>query len=186
VRTRRLVVLAALVGMLAGGCAEPLTQLVLVVDTDIPLASPNPAIPVAPDQLREISLSLYGPCRDPTSCPPQFVDSAQQYNLPGSEAPPFSIGLLLENDDPGRFVFEGVARLGPEGSTAAVPVRIVTEFSPGETRVVTLHFFQACVDQTCPSGRSCGRGGSCVPNERAPGDLPVWTDELEDFATDAQ
>jgi hypothetical protein len=172
---------AGLVSLLAGGCAEPLTQLVLVVDTDIPLASPNPAIPVEPDQLRELTLSLYGPCEG-MDCPEQFVDSAQQYNLPGGEAPPYTVGLLLESDLLGPFRIEGAARVGPESSQVEVPLRVVTSFTRGETRVVQLHFLSECVGRTCPAGQSCSAGGTCEPDARAPEELPVWTGSLDDFA----
>lgn len=177
---RWLVVLGALTSF---ACAQPLTQLVVVVDSDIPPASPNPAIPVAPDQLRELSLSLYGPCDERGECPPQFEDSTQQYNLPGGMAPPFTIGLRLDEDRAlGPYVVHGVARLGPEGALETqVSVRAVTAFVPGETRVVPIVFYQGCNVRACPEGQSCGRAGACMPDERDAASLPVWTGALEDF-----
>lgn len=165
------------------GCAQPLTQLILVVDTDIELAQPNPAIPVEDDQLREISLSLFGPCdAEGQNCAPVFQDSAQQYNTPGSAGLPFSIGLLLDNQDYGPYRLAVRARLGGEPAAGEVALDAVAEFVPGESRVVLLHVVEDCIDVTCPTGETCGPSGTCRSERLSQDELPVWTGELGDFA----
>ncbi|MCB9594809.1 MAG: hypothetical protein H6719_18960 [Sandaracinaceae bacterium] len=181
--TRRApLLLAALIASV--GCAEPLTQAILVVDTDVPLASPNPDITVEPNQLREISISLYGPCPDDGSdCPAIFEDSVQQYNLPGSVELPFSIGLLLEPDgDEGPYIVDVVATLGPRTDESTISVEAEFEFIHGETHAVPLYLVGACVNHDCADGASCGTAGTCEDTVRTGDGFPLWTDNLDDFS----
>ncbi len=133
---------SVLVGALAacGSETEPRTQLMLVVDTDVP--GPN-----------AIRFDIHGPDqRD------ERVESAFE----GPEDLPRTLALVHTEGALGPFEVSASVSL-PDGPTLSRTH--VVSFVPGQTLLVPLHLASACGDALQCEGRTCDERGACADRE---------------------
>ena len=142
---------ALLVGSLAG-CAPAPTQLVVVVDTDIPI----------PGQLDEVIVQGTGP---------SGVMERESATLGDRTALPLTVGVSPSGDALGPIEVVALGRLG--GALVVTRTHRV-ELVRGETRMLAMHLSRACVETSCPAERTCSEQG-CVPVAVGPDDLLGWT-----------
>ena len=129
----------------SAACSSPVTQLVVVVRSDLP-----------PSDLAEVSVGVI-PGEPFTSAPAtQHFDIATgQYEVP------FSFGVLPRNGDATGRVEITVSAIGADGSTTVSRV-VRTGFSAGRTLEVPVFLGASCRDRTpCPLGATCD-AGECV------------------------
>lgn len=136
---------------LACSCSdETLTQLVVVVDSDLP--------PGAFDALR---LDVIAPSGGRSSA---TLDVGSARPLPATLSLVHSGGAL------GPIEITATAL---RGGDEVVSRTVRTGFVAGETRQVTLHLLGRCVEERCGEGLSCGESGCASPDKPAE-TLPRW------------
>lgn len=175
--------------LVAAACAGP-TELVVFVDTDIPLAPRTPSVTVGDDELRFLSISLEcitddgDPACDIMGRGPLLERGfGQDYTqIAAGVAPPFYLGVLRDGDVNRRMRISIEGSVGPDIRERFVLAAAETSFVEGTSKVVVLVLRQACVDAVCPLGQTCSVGGACVNEERAAAELPEWTGECTDFS----
>jgi hypothetical protein len=141
---RRAIAIAALVAACSPGAP---TQLVVVVESDLPV----------PSRLASVRAAV--------------GESAQVFPLPGPEALPFSFGIEPRGGDASRPV-----HLVLEGRDAAGVVFVTrtvrTGFRPGRTTLLRAGLEELCADAPgCAEGTTCIEG-ACVDDSIAPAALP--------------
>lgn len=168
--------------LLGAGCevTDP-TELIVLVDTDLPLASQS-GEPVLAGELRSIRFDIAcvaaegdPPCRLRGGEASSFSGLEQSYEAAGlGTRPPFY--LVLRRDEPGvtrTFEVTATASVGPPGPDAqTVVVTASAATIEGEARVVVLALRESCIDVMCGEGTTCALGGGCAPIAQTP--LP-WT-----------
>ncbi len=144
-------------------CGSEVTELVLVVGSDMAVPSP----------LRQIDLRVIGP--DGSTA----VDTTVAFDLPGAPFMPLSLSLVLEGPEPAPV---RVTVVGTTADGSTVERTVVTGFVEGESRALPIRLYERCLDVVCGEGQSCGDSGTCE-DERVNGAfLPQWTGEPADFA----
>ena len=119
-------------------CASPLTELVVVVDTDLRM----------PSELDALEIVITPPAGDPRT---------QERALTGDEMLPFTL-TVVPSGELGPFEVRAVGRL----DGAVVVTRSArTTLVRGESRTLILHLARACVGVTCASGETCVESGAC-------------------------
>lgn len=188
---RRALRLALAVALLvAPGCAaaDP-TEMVILVDTDLPIGPQVSGEPVLAGQIRQISFRVEciadpgdPPCRLRMRDETVFEGLTQSYVAPSlGTRPPFY--FVLERDQPGltrTIRVEATARLGPdaldeETVIAAGSVR-TTE---AEARVMVLALREECINVPCTGDMACTLGGACAPITQS---APIWPGNCADVA----
>lgn len=136
----------------ASGCGGKVTELILVVDSDIP----------APSMIDAFNITVTGP-----SGRVDFM-TTRAY----SGAPPLTLGLVPKGSvlQPVTLLVEGV-----HAGTVIATRTIVTGFDPGVERVVHVRIAQACLSQMCATGTTCDETGACVPTMVNSASLPLFT-----------
>lgn len=178
-RARRFALAAVL---LAPGCAaiDP-TEMVVLVDTDLPIGPQMSGVPVGAGEIREITFRVEciadpgdPPCRLRMRDEAVFVGLTQSYVAPSlGTQPPFY--FVLERDEPGltrTIRVDATARLGPEAVdeetiVASASARTVE----GEARVMIVALREECINVPCSGETACTLGGACAPITQSP---PVW------------
>jgi hypothetical protein len=165
--------LCALGALLAlAGCevTDP-TELVVLVDTDLPIASQS-GEPALAGELRSVRfdvecLAAEGdpPCRLRGGEASTFTGLEQSYEAAGLGArPPFY--FVLRRDVAGvqrTFRITATAAVGPLDDAQTISSTVSAETVEGEARVVVLALREDCVDVMCADGTSCALGGGCGP-----------------------
>jgi len=155
-----------LAGVLLLGCGGDLTELVLVLDSDMPV----------PAELERVDLVILGP--NPEQ--PEVVNQTLAFTLPGAPTPPLSLGLVLDGDEVGPVIVEAT---GTTASGQRVVRTVTTNFVNGDSRALPLRLNARCLDVTCDRGSTCGDDGVCQ-TDAVPGEsLPSWTGDPADFAS---
>lgn len=134
-------------------CRQPLTEIVLTVDTDLAVAG----------ELDHVKIDIQGSSADGGSL---FVDVA------ATDAPTFPLSLGLESG--GTLGPVDVSVEAWRGGSAAVGLHVRTAFVRGESRTMPLFLTMSCMGQLCQSDETCSLG-SCVPVDRPGTSLPAWT-----------
>jgi hypothetical protein len=133
------------------GCGGDVTQIVVVVDSDL----------VAPDEIARIEVHVEGPT----------MDADAVGSLGGCDDLPVTVALVPGSDAAGPIRIEAVG-IGP--TAGGVSQAFVTEFVPGESRMLRIELSRSCLTTDCPSGLTCANG-SCR-SERFEGvSLPQWS-----------
>jgi hypothetical protein len=169
--------------MLVPACvASDPTEMVVLVDTDLPLGPQSAGEAVLPGEIRTIRFHVDciaeagdPPCRlrgrDETS----FDGFEQGYTQPGlGTRPPFY--FVIQRDAPGltrTLRVEALARVGPEGADEETVVAVASARTvEGEVRVMTLALREECLNVACGADMSCSLGGGCAPIAQS---APAWT-----------
>ncbi|MDH5491923.1 MAG: hypothetical protein OEY14_08210 [Myxococcales bacterium] len=139
--------------LLPAGCTstEPLTEVLLVADTDLQI----------PSELDTIRFEVQGP--DGTT-------RTASASLGGGAARPATLGLVHRGGPlgPMRATVEGL-------QGGSVRVRREARFSliAGETKMLRLDLLRSCLGQSCGAGETCELG-ACRPVDVEPAELEPW------------
>lgn len=139
------------------GCSKsktPVTELILVADTDI------------------TNLELV-----------RFEVSEGQRNeseedTPRADGQPLTLGVVHSTGSLGPI---RVSALGLRGGRTVVEHSAVVSFVPGKTLVVELHLLASCEATRCLSTQTCNEG-ACVPNELDADQLSTWNGTAPEIA----
>jgi hypothetical protein len=156
----------AIAALACAGCSASLTELVVIVDTDI-------TTPSAPDTIRIDVVEPSGRTDTTTAA----------IGGSGAVTLPVSVGVVWRGGGLSPIVITATASAN---GMDVVSRRVVTGFVSGETRVVRLDLVQRCVGTTCGADESCGPSG-CVSANLAPETLPRFdgtTPALSDGSVD--
>jgi len=154
--------LSALV--LLAACSNELTELVVVVDSDLPV----------PAGLDEVVVTVEG------ASPARFD---AQTRLVGAGAPrlPVTLGVRPREPGSGPVTLRAVGRLG---DVERVVAEVRTRFVEGERRIVRIRLDARCVEVRCDDGATCSEG-MCVDATVDPSTLPRFDGTLDLGAVDA-
>ena len=142
----------AIIGLacLAAACSGDLTELLVVVDSDLAVPSELDAVQVTVSGVVE-SMSASGA-------------------ITNAEPLPRTVGVVHRGGGLGPVE---VTVIGSRGGTEVIRARAVTWFVRGRTLVLPIFLSQECTGVTCPAGRTCS-GGACVSASVDPATLAVW------------
>lgn len=126
-------------------------------------------------------------CQEPTQVLVEITTDIAQENMPivqvevvendgtmiedfpidrqSSAAPPWSFGIVRENNDTAGIRIQAFGRNG--SATVTTATRTVSQFRAGESFQVSLFLAQNCIDLGCGPNESCGPCG-CHPQDRDP------------------
>jgi hypothetical protein len=177
---------AGAIPLTAMGCvATDPTEMVVLVDTDLPIGSQDGS-PVLPGAIRTIRFEVA--CIAETGDPPcrlrgrdettfsGFQQSYAEANL--GTRPPFY--FVLRRDAPGlrrTIRVTATATLGPEGGDDETVVATASAATvEGDVRVMVVGLRRECVNVTCPADMTCTLGGGCAPPSTP---AVAWTGSCE-------
>ena len=136
------------------GCGQdvvPLTQLILVADTDIPSVDTV-----------QFEISSQDHSQNRTASAARTPNGAPSYvSLVHDEGSLGPITVSARGLHAGVFMVERTERV---------------YFVQDETRVVPLHLLASCVGVVCPESQTCAAGG-CMSKDVAGSELPTWRGE---------
>ncbi|MFT5354485.1 MAG: hypothetical protein ACI9KE_001690 [Polyangiales bacterium] len=139
-------------------CGEPLTQIVLRVDSDIPTTD-----------VGRILVNVRGPSGV------LAVDYSTDFGGPGSpDGFPITLGLLLADDAVGEMVSVEVVANEVAGSER-VEVSAETNFVIGSSRELVLRLDSVCLEIPCGTGETCSEG-VCITNQIDGESLPEFAE----------
>ena len=145
----------------AASCEHPITQLILVIDTDLRV----------PDDIDLVHIGVLGPTEIPAD---------QTVALAGDAAIglPLSLGLVSDSDrlGPVKITVDGQLTTGADPITV-VTRNVRTTFVQDETRVVLVRLLASCVGHMCPDEQTCN-DGTCRPQFLAPSELEPWAGHI--------
>lgn len=155
------------------GCAavDP-TEMIVLVDTNLPIASQSGA-PALAGQIRSISFQVDciadpgdPPCRLRDRDTSTFTGLEQSYEQSGlGTQPPFT--FVLRRDVAGlrrTFRVTATALVGPAGAgEQTIEVTASAATIEGEAHVLVLALRDECLDATCATDTTCTLGGGCAP-----------------------
>ncbi|MCZ7681726.1 MAG: hypothetical protein M5U28_24205 [Sandaracinaceae bacterium] len=143
-RATRVVILAAMAALL-GSCGGELTEILVVVDSDL-------AVPSALDGLRvEVSGAE--------------AMTAEGSLRAGASGLPRTVGVVHRGGSLGPLTIRAVGSLG---GVDVVSARAVTSFLRGRTLVLPLFLSRACASVSCGNDETCS-GSACVSAAVDPG-----------------
>jgi hypothetical protein len=147
------------------GCAEPPTQLLVSVDSDL---TPG-------KQLASLEVAVYDVTGEHQVKQETYRLTAAKQPAPGEYRLPLSFGVVPRQENELRLVVNGY---DPEG-THVVERKLITEFQRGKKRRVELFLSSLCFgnlcsgDQTCyPAARGETPAGECGPAAEGSGSVP--------------
>jgi hypothetical protein len=153
--------LAMLLGIAASGlvaCAEPLTEIVVVVDSDLPV----------PAGLDAVRVTVEGPSGIP-------VETSATLTGAGTARLPVTLGVRPRETGSGTV---RVRAVGARAGTERVAALARTNFVEGERLLLRMVLEAACVDVRCAADETCS-GGACVDARRDPATLPRFDGSLD-------
>lgn len=145
---------AALLAVGISGCQQPLTELVVVVDTDYE----------APDALEAVDLVITGPSGSVETVHVELATITL----------PVSLGVVHRG---GPLGVVGIEALGRSGDVTRVRSAMLTSFVAGERREVRLGLWRRCEGELCTPNTTCSEG-SCGSAEVPGTDLPPFQGEV--------
>lgn len=153
-RGRALLISVILLGALTA--CQPLTQIVLVVYTDLPI----------PTGLDHIDLTITGPATESNPW-----DGGQ--NLLTANSQPLTLGLR-----PGTGTSAiSVRALGSLGGNPVVEQRVDTNFVSGQSRLLEILLLGDCAEVPCAGGTTCV-DSACTDPSVSGASLPPWNGSL--------
>ena len=150
--------LCTLALLILASCGDPLTQIVLQVNSDIPASEVGPVL-----------ITVRGPSGE------IGVEYTADFSRPGGPMGfPITLGLVLADDAVGEMVsVEVVAEEVDEFDRVEVSAR--TNFVPGSSLELALALDTACIEIPCDTGETC-RGGVCMTNLVEGESLPQFSE----------
>ena len=145
-RALALVVLAAL-----AGCGDDVTEIVVVVDSDL----------LVPDEVRSLNVRIEDPQGDA-----QAVNGS----LTGAGGFPRTVGIVYEG---GRLGPVTVTASALDGSTVRVERTARTFFQQDRVVMLRIDLLRTCTDVDCVDGETCREGG-CGSIDVNGESLPDW------------
>lgn len=164
----RSLALAALLGVLAGGCscsnARPNTQVMVSIDAD-------PGVRAA---ARELLVNVYGTAGDDPAVPRTLVFE-RPFVVAGDGDWPFLVALAPFDRDPSRrYRVEAIAFDASDAEVATV--RAISGYVQGQTLLLELRLLDRCIGVTCEDpGQTCIGPDMCDDATVDPSTLPPWT-----------
>ena len=141
----------AFAALVISGCAPPATQLIVSVDTDLPI----------PGELDEITVSVRVG---------STAVETESTRLTTRSGLPLTLSVIPEGESLGPIV---VIATGLHDGAVVLERSAEVTLVRGETRVLPLFLLAGCVGVSCPrAGETCGENG-CAP--RLIPDPPPWT-----------
>lgn len=181
--------LGAALSLAGSGCvATDPTEMVVLVDTDLPIASQDGSA-VLPGEIRSIRFQV--DCLAEMDDPPCRLRGRDETTFSGLEQsyveanlgtrPPFY--FVLRRDAPGlrrTFRVTATALVGPEGLDQEQIVATSSAATvEGEARVMVVGLRQECLNVMCADGTTCTLGGGCAPPSTP---ANAWTGSCETVA----
>lgn len=139
--------------LLLGGCATELTEIVVVVESDL----------MVPAQLDEIIVTAEGPARTP---------KISRASLVGADAASFPVTVGLR-PAAGGAIGVTINVVGRRGGSDQVEAQVRTNFIEGRRLLVRILLLASCVGVVCDEDQTC-RAGSCVDARIDPMTLPPF------------
>lgn len=132
------------------GCASPVPQILVVVDTDLEV----------PRQLEGVRFRVIGPRGDERDAFASFAagDPRPAVLSLAHRGGPLGPLTIVATAEPSSLALQRVARVS---------------FVPGEARMLRLSLLAQCASATCGADETCGEGG-CRPIDVAPSELEPW------------
>ncbi len=140
---------------LAAGCTAGVTEVVVVVDTDLPV----------PSQLDAIAVTVSEPVTQPSRA---FGAVTGPADLPRT------VGVVRSGGALGPVT---VRAEGLRAGRTVVAQEARFDFVDGQTRVLRLDLLAECASVTCGAGQTCARGG-CRAVDVGPDDLLPYEEPL--------
>ncbi|MDQ3034518.1 MAG: hypothetical protein M3Y87_19065 [Myxococcota bacterium] len=143
------------VAALGCGSSEPLTELLVVVDSDL-------AVPAGLDAVRvEVSGAM---------------SASASGSLTGAAGTPLPRTVGLVHRGVGLGPIE-VNVIGTSGGAEVIRARAITSFIRGRTLVLPIMLARTCAGVTCGAGQTCS-GGDCVSASVDPNTLEEWSGDV--------
>ncbi|MFK8001265.1 MAG: hypothetical protein AB8H86_16845 [Polyangiales bacterium] len=139
-------------------CGQPLTQIVLEVNSDIPEDDVGPILITVRGASGELGVEYTANFAEPN----------------GPSGFPITLSLVLADDAEGDSV-SVVVRADRVGGSDSVEASAETQFVPDSTRALGILLDTACIEIPCDAGDTC-RGGVCVSNQVDGETLPVFSE----------
>ncbi|MCC7540265.1 MAG: hypothetical protein IT379_28865 [Deltaproteobacteria bacterium] len=157
VRARTMLPVAALVAWVAAssGCADDLTQLVVVVHTDL-----------ATDQVDAIAVEV-----DATAAGGAIRRYEGSLVGGGALRLPATLSIVSRDGTNGAVVVRAEARHAGE---TVLRREAVVRFVRGESRTLKLDLLSCCLGVTCGDSQTCSEHG-CIDRDQQDVELPRWT-----------
>ena len=143
-------------------CSTDLTELIVIVDTDL----------AVPGQLDEIVVTTQSATGGVKTAAAALADSTSL---------PMTVGLRPGADTSATVMVYVRGRLA---GTEQVVARVDTHFLAGERRVLRVDLTNACIGVVCTDSQTCSRG-ACVPRAVDPTTLPRFTGTVPGRRDDA-
>ena len=144
--------LAACAGVAACSSKTPVTELLVVVDSDLSV----------PAELDEVRVDLVGPGGEVRRSEGALASDAEL---------PRTLALVHRGGPLGPV---RITVTGRHAGSDLVQRRATATFISGETRVLRLHLLRECLNMRCSSTETCASGG-CRAIDVAPSELEPWT-----------
>jgi len=140
--------------LLCGGCTGDLTQVMVVVDSDLDV----------PDEVDAVRIDITSPTGE-------FRRANAQLTGPRSMPLPRSLGIVHRGGPLEPLV---VTVTGSVGGTDVIQRRARTGFVESETVVLRMDLLRSCLEVPCPVDQTCTANG-CQGIDVDPTTLPPWT-----------
>ncbi|MCC7540296.1 MAG: hypothetical protein IT379_29020 [Deltaproteobacteria bacterium] len=140
-------------------CAVEPTEVVVVIDSDLPI----------PDTLGRVEMAAWSPRAEPLRT---------ALDLESPDDLPRTLVLFPRTGESGRFSLSVIGLPSPDFRSVVVRRDVDAAFVPGQTRVLDLFLSAACAAtwSTCGPGETCD-AGRCRPVELDASELPRWQGE---------
>ena len=138
-----------------GGDAEPVTELLVVVDSDLPV----------PAELDAVRVEVTGA---------MAASATGSLTGPGATPLPRTVGLVHRGGALGPIEVNVV---GTRGGTEVIRARAITSFVSGRTLILPMMLARTCAGVTCGAGRTCS-ASDCVSADVDPETLEEWNGEV--------
>ncbi len=152
-------VLSSCCALLLGGCHTPLTEIVVVVDTDLEIVEDIDAVRVEVDATRIGALEV--------------VERDAALTGPNASALPIVIGILHDGAGPLGPIDVRVIGLRDESERVTSLAR--TDFIEQSSLVLRMSLLERCVNVDCNGHDTCGANGACVDGRIDAATLPLWS-----------
>jgi alpha-tubulin suppressor-like RCC1 family protein len=150
----RITSLAVIVALSACSSASELTEVVVVVGTDL-----------GPDEVNWVDLAVL---------PPPEAGSRQESGMEfPADRSPLAWGLVYRGGPLGPMTVQAKGRPS-QGAVAAMGRAAIFSFVPNEVRVLRLDLLESCLGVTCPGGQTCGDNGMCRSTTVDAAEMARW------------